>query len=101
MPDGGKVRITLQAQDDGVELTVSDTGTGIPESEREKIFELFYTTKQHGTGIGLTLVRTIADLHGGTVTHHPRDGGGTVFVLSVPVEWERRAGSVGRRLTAY
>lgn len=109
-PDDAPIALTAGQEGAGQEgaalvLSVADRGPGIPAAEAESVFEKYYRGSHSvgvpGTGIGLTLVRTIADLHGGTVTHHPRDGGGTVFVLSVPVEWERRAGSVGRRLTAY
>ena len=98
--------IDLTARRDGASLalSVADRGPGIPEEEADRVFEKFYrgihSAGIPGTGIGLTLVRTIADLHGGTVTHHPRDGGGTVFVLAVPLEWERRAGFAEWRQTA-
>jgi signal transduction histidine kinase len=88
MSDGGKVKLTLQAQDDGVELSVSDTGTGIPESEREKIFELFYTTKQHGTGIGLPLCQQIVNAHGGRLRCTGAEGGGTRFEIWLPLRRE-------------
>ncbi len=67
-----------------VELTVSDTGPGIPEEHREKIFEPFFTTKDGGTGLGLAIVRQIAEDHGGTVTCERQAGGGTLFRLALP-----------------
>ncbi|MBP2293543.1 sensor histidine kinase [Azospirillum rugosum] len=101
---GAAIALTARQEGAALVLSVADRGPGIPEEEAERVFEKYYRGTHSagvpGTGIGLTLVRTIADLHGGTVTHHPRDGGGAVFVLSVPVEWERRAGSVERRLSA-
>jgi len=84
MPDGGTIHIRAQPKDDGVELAVSDTGSGIPESEREKIFELFYTTKQHGTGIGLPLCQQIVAAHGGRIRCTHAEGGGTRFEIWLP-----------------
>ncbi|MCW2237364.1 sensor histidine kinase [Azospirillum canadense] len=102
-PDDAAIDLTAGQEGAALVLSVADRGPGIPAEEVGRVFEKYYRGTHSagvpGTGIGLTLVRTIADLHGGTVTHHPRDGGGAVFVLSVPVEWERRAGSVERRLT--
>ncbi|MFT3927864.1 MAG: ATP-binding protein [Myxococcales bacterium] len=88
MPDGGKIELHLRNKDDGVELSVSDTGSGIPESEREKIFELFYTTKQHGTGIGLPLCQQIVTAHGGRIRCTSAEGGGTRFEIWLPATRE-------------
>lgn len=84
MPDGGHLRLSLSAQQNGVLLRVSDDGAGIPESEREKIFDLFYTTKQHGTGLGLPLTQQIVAAHGGRIRCLAADGGGTTFEVWLP-----------------
>ncbi|MEZ4280905.1 MAG: HAMP domain-containing sensor histidine kinase [Myxococcota bacterium] len=70
-------------------IVVFDHGPGIPESERERIFEPFYRppgapSARGGVGLGLALVRQIAEHHGGSVGCEPRDGGGTRFVLTLP-----------------
>ncbi|MCP4867389.1 MAG: HAMP domain-containing histidine kinase [Proteobacteria bacterium] len=71
----------------GVELVVSDRGPGVDEADRERIFEPFYRPAGHregadgGVGLGLALARQIARAHGGDVTHHPREGGGSRFVV--------------------
>lgn len=70
-------------------LAVSDRGPGIPDGEREKIFEPFYrragsAESGHGSGLGLTLVRQIAKHHGGHVTCRAREGGGSVFSVTLP-----------------
>jgi two-component system, OmpR family, sensor kinase len=70
-------------------LTVSDCGDGIPQGERERIFEPFYRPAGHGEatggwGIGLALVRQIAELHGGSVVCEPAEGGGAAFVVTLP-----------------
>jgi signal transduction histidine kinase len=72
-----------------VQLRVADRGPGIPEAERERIFQPFYRLPGHaeqagGVGLGLSLVRQIAQAHHGRVRCEPRAGGGSVFVLSLP-----------------
>jgi signal transduction histidine kinase len=87
---GAKGRITVRTRrDDGhVEVRVSDTGTGIPESARPKIFEPFFTTKEagKGTGQGLSIVYgSIVEKHGGTVRFETETGQGTTFILRLPI----------------
>jgi signal transduction histidine kinase len=72
-----------------VEVRVCDRGPGVPEALRERIFEPFFRLPGHaeregGVGLGLALVRQIAERHGGTVRCEPRDGGGSCFVLALP-----------------
>jgi signal transduction histidine kinase len=79
-----------------VELSVSDTGGGIPEDLLEEIFNPFFTTKEAGTGLGLTLVHRIARAHGGRVAVDNRPGRGATFRLWLPVpEGPGRSGSAG------
>ena len=85
MPEGGHLRIAMRAAQGGVLLSITDNGSGIPESEREKIFDLFYTTKQHGTGLGLPLTQQILAAHGGRLRCQAAAGGGTTFELWLPV----------------
>jgi two-component system sensor histidine kinase CreC len=89
-PRGGVVEIGLELVEKNVILTIRDSGPGIPEYAREKIFERFYslrhhTSKRKGTGLGLTLVRETAELHGGGITLEAADGGGTVSRLTLPL----------------
>jgi signal transduction histidine kinase len=71
-------------------VQVCDRGPGVPESERERIFEPFFRLAGHsetagGIGLGLSLVRQIAQRHGGTVACHPHEGGGSCFELALPL----------------
>ncbi|GAA0544136.1 nitrogen fixation/metabolism regulation signal transduction histidine kinase [Rhizomicrobium palustre] len=82
--DGQQGRIALKAvQDSGgrVIISVTDNGPGISTEMREKVFIPFYTTKRQGSGVGLTLVRQIATLHGATVRISDTAGGGTTISL--------------------
>ncbi len=87
--DGERGRITVRTAHDGehVAVSVSDTGCGIPEGVQERVFEPFFTTKEvgKGTGQGLSLARTVADNHGGTLTFETETGRGTTFTLRLPV----------------
>ncbi len=86
----GEVRIATRVlrgrspADVRVQLSVRDTGVGIEPENLERIFEVFYTTKVAGRGLGLSAVRTIADRHGGTITVESRPGHGATFTLVLP-----------------
>ena len=86
----GEIRVTLRWQDQGAVLTVSDTGTGIPEEELPRIFDRFYRVRttlgrsHEGTGIGLALVQELVKLHGGRVTVSSKLGEGTRFTVWMP-----------------
>mgnify|MGYP001484204565 FL=1 len=82
-----RIRVCLTAMtapETGVEVTIADTGPGVPEDVRERIFEPDFTTKSRGTGLGLTLVRQAVAAHGGTVTARGRPEGGAEFVVRLP-----------------
>ncbi len=68
-------------------IKVSDTGPGIPEALRDKIFDMFFTTKPvgKGTGLGLSITKNILKLHGGDITVASPPGGGTTFILDIPL----------------
>ena len=86
---GGSVEAEVARGSAGVELRIHDRGAGVPEAYRERIFEAFFRLPGHaeregGVGLGLALVRQIAQRHGGSVRCLPREGGGSSFVLALP-----------------
>ena len=90
----GTRKMTVQTELVGefkVEVSVSDCGPGIPSDKLKGVFETFYTTKQKGTGLGLTIVRTIVETSGGNVWAENRPGGGAVFRFTLPLVEARAA----------
>ena len=90
-----RIGVELSRNDDGVAIAVSDHGIGIPPDELERIFERFHRVSTglvhdvKGSGLGLTLVKHIAEAHGGRVTVESKPGKGSTFVIYLPVEeWE-------------
>lgn len=87
----GTIEVSLQASGKQCELRVFDRGPGIPETEAERIFDAFYRAPAHdegrhgGVGLGLFLVRQIAEAHGGKASYTPRVDGGSCFIVSLPI----------------
>jgi two-component system, NtrC family, sensor histidine kinase HydH len=91
MPAGGSVAISAGLRDDAVLVRVCDTGTGIPASEVESIYDPFFTTKETGTGLGLPTAYQIIDQHGGELRLEKTDSSGTCFVFTLPINGKARA----------
>ena len=95
-PDGGRVDVSLEVlkgSPETLEIKVSDTGTGVKDEDKERIFERFYqvehggkSNRSTGSGIGLSLVRDFVTLHGGAVQVFNNVGSGSVFVVDIPVK---------------
>ncbi len=84
MPGPGDITVDAALADDIVRITVADTGPGIPEEQRARIFDPLYTTKAGGTGLGLAIVRQLIEELGGAVGVDCPDSGGTIIRMSVP-----------------
>lgn len=90
MPDGGKLRLAIELVGEEVRIRVSDSGIGIPEDKLGKIFEPYFTTKENGTGLGLTLTYKIIKEHGGDIAVVSRPGQGTTFTITLPIPQKDR-----------
>ena len=101
-PAGGTVLLQVARQEEQVVLAVSDSGPGIPEAERDKVFAPFYRAgsaleiNPGGTGLGLAIVRDIVALHRGTVSLETADSGGLKVLVALPAarpgrDWETGA----------
>jgi signal transduction histidine kinase len=88
MPSGGTLSVRTAKEDQKVLIQIQDTGIGIPEEIRDKIFEAFFTTKQKvkGVGLGLSVCYGIVKDHGGEIKVDSEEGKGTTFTISLPVE---------------
>jgi two-component system, sporulation sensor kinase E len=85
MPEGGKLQVCTQQLGNEVRLEISDSGVGIPEENMDKIFEPYFTTKDFGSGLGLTLVYKIVKEHLGDIEINSKLGEGTTIALSFPI----------------
>ncbi|NOZ57113.1 MAG: PAS domain-containing protein [Calditrichaeota bacterium] len=85
---GDRVTVRLRREGQDIVIQVQDTGPGIPENVRPKIFDLYFTTRPDGTGIGLSLVHRIISAHSGTIELSTEEGKGTEFVVRIPANSE-------------
>jgi signal transduction histidine kinase len=82
--DHGKITINLEKEDEYDKITIEDTGSGIPESSLETIFEPLYTTKQNGTGLGLVSCKNIIEAHKGKIYAQNSSKEGAIFTILIP-----------------
>src|SRR5262249_48273248 len=85
MPNGGTLRLATQREGDGALISVEDQGPGIPEEIRDRVFNLYFTTKKNGTGIGLAMAYRVVQLHHGSLDFTSVTGEGTTFSLRIPL----------------
>src|SRR5215472_277069 len=85
MPNGGQLRLMLSRRGEMAEITVGDTGKGIPPENQQKIFQLFFTTRPGGSGIGLASTFRIVQLHNGSIDFTSEVGRGTTFRIELPL----------------
>ncbi|MDP3177169.1 MAG: ATP-binding protein [Spirochaetaceae bacterium] len=90
MPGGGRLGLAVERKDDDILISVNDSGVGIPEEDLPKIFEPYFTTKENGTGLGLTITFKIVKEHRGEIAVKSRPGQGSTFTVSLPVPQKER-----------
>jgi two-component system phosphate regulon sensor histidine kinase PhoR len=89
-PSGGEIRVVGETIDDGIRISVSDQGIGIPPDQLDKIFERFHKIEtegagSEGAGIGLYIVRHLVELHGGKIEVESKFGEGSTFTMELPL----------------
>ncbi|MBL8050655.1 MAG: GAF domain-containing protein, partial [Anaerolineales bacterium] len=84
MPEGGEIKISLSTYKDGVEILFHDSGNGVPVEKQDNIFEPFFSTKDGGTGLGLTISYNIITAHGGVLELLPERSPGACFRIYLP-----------------
>ncbi len=84
MPDGGRLSVRARREKKDLAITVEDTGVGIPEDVKSRLFTPLFTTKSKGQGFGLAVVKRLAEALGGTVSFESEMGKGTKFTLRRP-----------------
>ncbi|MCW3064108.1 MAG: multi-sensor signal transduction histidine kinase, partial [Solirubrobacterales bacterium] len=90
-PEGGRVEVRVRSEDDRVAVEVADTGPGVPAAEQERLFERFFRAEHavagaiEGIGLGLAIVRAIAEGHGGEVGVRSEPGAGATFTMILPL----------------
>ncbi len=93
MPEGGRLEVSLETDRKLAIIRITDEGVGIPEEIRDRIFDLYFTTKSGGSGIGLAMTYRILQLHHGSIEVQSREERGTEFRLRIPLaatDWGRR-----------
>jgi two-component system nitrogen regulation sensor histidine kinase NtrY len=94
MPQGGELTIRTASLGDRIELSVSDTGSGLTQEECGRLFTPYYTTKQHGTGLGLAIVQSVVSDHGGKISVESTKEKGTTFRIELPCDFSAHSASL-------
>jgi signal transduction histidine kinase len=85
MEAGGTLTVRTRRVADAVEISVEDTGMGMDEETRARMFDLFFSTKANGTGLGMAIVRSVIDRHGGRLEVDTAPGAGTRMRVTLPI----------------
>lgn len=86
MEDGGKLTVSARLSGNYIIIEIEDTGPGIPPEVQDKMFELFYSTKKDGTGVGLAIVKQVIEKHGGKIKVKSQIDEGTKFTIFLPIK---------------
>lgn len=84
MKSGGQLTVSAYKTNDHISIDITDTGNGIKPERINKLFDLFYSTKENGTGLGLAIAKRIIEMHGGSIKVKSREGEGTTFSILLP-----------------
>ncbi len=96
MPRGGELHLMTRSRGNQVEIEIKDSGVGIPEDVHEKIFDFFFTTREEGAGLGLSIARRIVNEHGGDIQVGSKENSGTSVILRLPLYSQRGEPADGR-----
>jgi signal transduction histidine kinase len=86
MPEGGELKIESKKSNNAIQIIFTDTGTGIPESVRDKLWTPLATTKAKGMGLGLAICKRIIEAHAGSISVESTVGKGTSFTVTLPIK---------------
>ena len=95
MPGGGQLSLQASADQESGRIEISDNGQGLTPEECERLFTPYYTSKTHGTGLGLALVQSIVSDHGGTISVRSKPGRGTTFMIELPANLGKLSAAQG------
>ncbi len=88
MPDGGQLEVAVYQEKDDVTIIVADTGVGISDEVKGKLFTPMFTTKAKGQGLGLAVVKRLVEAQGGSICFESKEGEGTKFQIKLPMSRE-------------
>ncbi len=94
LPQGGELAIRTEPLGERIEISVSDTGSGLTQEECGRLFTPYYTTKQHGTGLGLAIVQSVVSDHGGKISVESTKEKGTTFRIELPCDFSAYSASL-------
>ncbi len=84
MPHGGQLTISIYNTEEATCIAIQDTGAGIPDEIKPKLFQPLFTTKSKGQGFGLAVCKRVVEAHGGTISFESAVGKGTTFKIKIP-----------------